>query len=175
MAIFAFYMAYPVFSQAVGGNMHELTNVFVVALASLVTIAISYFMGRFKLYVGQQTNSPALVADGYHSMMHMWSLVVVAGLFGYLIRFRTLDRVAAVLVALFIAYTGYHILSDAARGLTVPPPLSEEGGACHSQGTLGHQWQPSVGMQRLFGGALVAVYGLSGLYFVQPGVGPSLE
>lgn len=119
VAIFIFYMAYRVFTETVGGHGHELTNIFAVALTSLVTIAISYFMGRFKLYVGQETGSPALTADGYHSMMHMWSsVVVVAGLFGYLIGFRTLDRVAAVLVALFIAYTGYHILKDAMGGLS---------------------------------------------------------
>lgn len=170
VAIFVFYMAYTVFSQTVGGHAHELTNVFVVALASLVTIAISYFMGRFKLYVGQQTNSPALVADGYHSMMHMWSsVVVVAGLFGYLIGFRTLDRVAAVLVALFIAYTGYHILTDATRGLTT----SEESGvgdpARHRHGLLGNAWGPSSTVLRLMALALVAVYGLSGFFFVQPG------
>ncbi|MBI4321815.1 MAG: FtsH protease activity modulator HflK [Chloroflexi bacterium] len=173
VAIFVFYMAYTVFSQTVGGHVHELTNVFVVALASLVTIAISYFMGRFKLYVGQQTNSPALVADGYHSMMHMWSsVVVVAGLFGYLIGFRTLDRVAAVLVALFIAYTGYHILGDATRRLARPRGYGTQDDASFHRdghGLLGSAWQPSAGMLRLFGAALVAVYALSGFYFVQPG------
>ncbi|MHB1159949.1 MAG: FtsH protease activity modulator HflK [Chloroflexota bacterium] len=170
VAIFIFYMAYRVFTETVGGHGHELTNVFPVALAALATIAISYFMGRFKLYVGQQTNSPALVADGYHPMMHMWSsVVVVAGLFGYLIGFRTLDRVAAVLVALFIGYTGYHILTRAARGLS--ESLRFEVGASGHQGhgPPAYSWKPSPAALRLFASALGVIYLLSGLYYVQPG------
>ncbi|TAK32648.1 MAG: FtsH protease activity modulator HflK [Chloroflexota bacterium] len=170
VAIFIFYMAYRVFTETVGGHGHELSNVFVVALASLITIAISYFMGRFKLYVGQQTSSPALLADGYHSMMHMWSsVVVVAGLFGYLIGFRTLDRVAAVIVALFIAYTGYHILSDATKGLTTSAESQDGPPGAHRHGLLGNAWKPSPSILRPFVVVVVALYLLSGLYYVQPG------
>lgn len=170
VAIFVFYMAYRVFTETVSGHGHELTNVFPVALAALATIAISYFMGRFKLYVGQQTNSPALTADGYHSMMHMWSSVAVAaGLFGYLIGFQTLDRVAAVVVALFIAYTGYHILTDATRGLAAPASGETGPGHLPGHGRLAYPWRPSPAALRLFALALVGLYLLSGLYYVQPG------
>src|SRR3972149_5144280 len=100
-------------------------------------------MGRFKLYVGRETGSPALIADGYHSTMHMYSsVVVVAGLFGYLIGFRSLDRVAAVLVAMFIGYTGYHILSDAAAGLGTAGP--------HAHGSPAGGWRSSAGLGRVF-------------------------
>ena len=45
------------------------------------------------------------------------SIVVVAGLFGYAIGFRNLDRVAAVVVVLFIAFAGFEIARDALAGL----------------------------------------------------------
>ncbi|HLC29518.1 MAG TPA: FtsH protease activity modulator HflK, partial [Dehalococcoidia bacterium] len=95
--------------------------------------------------------------------------VVVAGLFGYLIGFRTLDRVAAVLVALFIAYTGYHILRDAMGGLSTSATAVDGRVLGHGHGLMGNSWRPSPAMLRLLLPALLLLYFLSGLYYVQPG------
>jgi len=157
ISIFIFYMGYRVFADVIGGHEHELMNVAWVAVGALLTIAFAYFMGRYKTFVGRATDSPALVADGTHSMMDVYSsLVVLAGLLGYLIGFRSLDKVAAVVVALFIFTAGYHIFSSALNGLG------------HIEHRLLRPFQPSRQNLALLVVALVAAYVLSGFYFVQP-------
>lgn len=160
VAVFIFYMGYRIFAEVVGGHAHDLTNVGWVALGALVTIGFAYFMGRYKTYVGRQTGSPSLVADGIHSMMDVYSSsVVLTGLLGYLIGFRSLDRVAAVIVALFILSAGTHILSDALAGL-------------REEGQLAHRFlrplQPSRQTLGLIGAGLALGYILSGVYLVGP-------
>ena len=162
VALFIFYVGFDIFRDALAGEEPELSNVFWVALGSVLTIVLSYFMARYKTYVGRATGSPALVADGYHSMMDMYSsIVVVAGLFGYAIGFRSLDRVAAVVVVLFIAFAGYEIARDALAGLS-------------SGGHLEHRALAEPGRVLRSGAPfllllLVAMYALSGFYVVRPG------
>jgi len=160
VAIFIFYMGYRIFAEVVGGHEHDLANVGWVALGALVTIGFAYFMGRYKTYVGQQTGSPSLVADGIHSMMDVYSSsVVLAGLLGYLIGFRSLDRVAAVVVVLFILSAGTHIFSDALAG------LREEG---HLEHRFLRGLRPSRRMLTLIAAGLALGYVLSGVYLVGP-------
>lgn len=160
VSIFVFYMGYRVFADVIGGHEHGLMNVGWVAAGALLTIAFAYFMGRYKTYVGRATDSPALIADGLHSTMDVFSsMVVLAGLLGYLIGFRNLDRVAAVIVALFIFSAGYHIFQGAVAGLSAGSHLE-------------HRFPLPVRWSRravaLAVGLLVAGWALSGFYFVQP-------
>ena len=78
-----FYVGFDIVREVLGGEAPELKNLAPVTLASLVTVAAAYFIARYKLYVGRQTNSPALVAGGYHSQMDIYAaIVVVVGLAG---------------------------------------------------------------------------------------------
>ena len=71
---------------------------------------ICYLMARFKVYVGQATHSPSLVADGYHCRIHVvMELAVIIGLAGYMIGFTNLDTLAAVVVTLFVLQTGIRL------------------------------------------------------------------
>ncbi|MGH8069331.1 MAG: FtsH protease activity modulator HflK [Candidatus Entotheonellia bacterium] len=161
VALFIVYIGFDIFRTALSGEEPELQNVFWVALAALLTIALSYFMARYKTYVGRATNSPSLVADGYHSLMDMYSsIVVVAGLFGYAIGFSSLDKVAAVVVVLFIAYAGYEIARDALAGLSGREHI-EPFGLIEPQRLL------RAGVPFLV--TLVALYLLTGVYTIQPG------
>lgn len=161
VALFILYIGFDIFRAALSGAEPELQNVFWVALAALLTIALSYFMARYKTYVGQATNSPSLVADGYHSLMDMYSsIVVVAGLFGYAIGFRSLDKVAAVVVVLFIAYAGYEIARDALAGLSGHEHLGHYGLA---------EPRRLLRTGGLFLAALLALYLLTGVFAIQPG------
>ena len=171
VAAFIFYIGFDIFSEALAGEEPELHHVFWVTLASALTIALSYFMGRYKTYVGRATGSPALVADGYHSLMDMYSsIVVVAGLLGYAIGFRSLDRVAAVIVVLFIALAGYEVARDALAGLlgggrSLPSQQGEPAGPhrAHEPLRLLRTGAPALGA------VLAVMYVLSGVYVVQPG------
>jgi modulator of FtsH protease HflK len=160
VAVFVFYMGYRIFAEVVSGHEQDLANVGWVALGAVVTIAFAYFMGRYKTYVGRQTGSPSLIADGIHSMMDVYSSsVVLAGLLGYLIGFRTLDRVAAVVVVLFILSAGSHIFGAAIRGLRVDG---------HLEHRLLRPLRPSRRTLGLIAAGLALGYVLSGFYVVGP-------
>jgi membrane protease subunit HflK len=95
-----------------------LTNVPVVIVGSGLTIIISFFMARYKIYVGRETKSPSLIADGFHSKLDMYSsIVVVAGLVGYQIGLSSMDRVAAVVVVALVVWAGLEITLGALRSL----------------------------------------------------------
>ncbi len=85
--------------------------------ARLLTIEFAYFMGRYKTFVGRATDSPALIADGTHSTMDVFSSTVVLARIARLLGgLPQLDKVAAVIVALFIFTAGYHIFQGAVAG-----------------------------------------------------------
>jgi modulator of FtsH protease HflK len=162
VAGFILWVGIDIFRDAMAGEEPELQYVFWVALGSILTIVLSYFMARYKTYVGRVTGSPSLVADGYHSLMDMYSsIVVVAGLLGYAIGFRSLDKVAAVTVVIFIAFAGYEIARDGLAGLTGEGHLDHPGLA-----------EPRRVMRKaapVLALGFVVLYLLSGLYMVQPG------
>ena len=162
VALFIFYIGFDILRDAVSDEEPELRNVFWVALGAVLTIVLSYFMARYKTYVGRATNSPALVADGYHSLMDMYSsIVVVASLFGYAIGLRNLDKVAAIIIVLFIAFAGYEIGRDALAGLTGRGHL-EHPGLAEPHRLL----RPALFFLAV---VLAAMYLLSGFYTVAPG------
>ena len=163
VAVFIFSVGFDIFRDALAGEEPELRNVFWVALAAVLTIVLSYFMARYKTYVGRATNSPSLVADGYHSLMDMYSsIVVVAGLFGYAIGFRSLDKVAAVVIVLFIAFAGYEIARDALAGLSGRDGHVEHHALAEPRRLL-RRALPFLAL------TLATMYLLSGVYEVQPG------
>ncbi len=84
---------------------------------SLVAALISYYAAQYKMHVGRETGSLSLVADGYHSRMDTLTTgAVVVGLMGYAIGIE-LDRIAAVVVALFVVESAIVIGAAAVRGL----------------------------------------------------------
>jgi cation diffusion facilitator family transporter len=87
-------------------------------LAVLVaTLAIPLTFSRFELRAGQAANSPALIADAREYRVHVFTTgLVFVSLVSEWSRFR-LDRVAAVVIGVVIAKTGWDLLADAMRVL----------------------------------------------------------
>ncbi|MEA3408846.1 MAG: FtsH protease activity modulator HflK [Candidatus Eisenbacteria bacterium] len=84
---------------------------------SLVAALVSYYAAQYKMHVGRETGSISLIADGYHSRMDTLTTgAVVVGLMGHGIGIQ-LDRIAAVVVALFVVESAVAIGSAAIRGL----------------------------------------------------------
>lgn len=163
-----FYVGFDIVIEVLGRQSPELKNLGPIAFASLVTVAAAYFIARYKLYVGRQTNSPALIAGGYHSQMDIYaSIVVVAGLGGAALGLPNLDRAAAAVVVVFILFSGYEIASSAISALRHRETLDIEGesGQAHVHALPG-MWSAFIPVSAI---VLLALYLLSGFYIVQPG------
>ena len=87
------------------------------------TLAIFLF-GKIALYLGHKTGSPTLKAEGRHRQVDVLSslVVMVSVLLNYYridfqYYFLTIDRVAAMLVLIFIGKAGWELLSDGMRVL----------------------------------------------------------
>ncbi|RIK38962.1 MAG: FtsH protease activity modulator HflK [Chloroflexi bacterium] len=167
VAVAIFSVGFDIVREVLLRDAPDLRNLTSVTVASLLTVAVAYFIARYKLYVGRQTESPALIASGYHSQMDIYAaLVVVAGLAGGALGLPNLDRVAAAVVVVFIFLSGYEIGSSALAALRHHQALKIDE-------THVHAVQAKRGPQSVFLPAaavlLLAMYGLSGAYIVAPG------
>jgi cation diffusion facilitator family transporter len=88
----------------------------VLAVAA-VLVLVPFLFGRYEAAVGREFNSPSLVADGKNFRADVFSSAIVFfGLLGQYLQLP-LDRVAAILVAVFIVWAGWGILADGMRVL----------------------------------------------------------
>jgi membrane protease subunit HflK len=119
ISLFVFYLAYKMFMKMTTPHVPMLTHVPIVTLGAILGATICYLMARLKIYVGQATHSPSLVADGYHCRIHVvMEIAVIIGLAGYLVGFTNLDMLAAVVVTLFVLQTGFRLFTRALVSLT---------------------------------------------------------
>jgi len=82
-----------------------------------VAMAAAYLFSRYELKVARQERSPGLEADAQHIRTDLFSsAVILAGLAGSLFGFQ-LDRIAAVVVVVFVARAGLEVAVDAIRVL----------------------------------------------------------
>ena len=134
ISLFVFFLAYKMFIKMTQPHMNMLTNVPIVTLGAILGATICYMMARFKVYVGQATHSPGLVADGYHCRIHVvMELAVIIGLAGYMIGFTNLDMLAAVVVTLFVLQTGIRLFTRALVSLTSKKVSADY--SCHVEET----------------------------------------
>lgn len=163
VGLFILYVGYDIFMEVVRGSQTTLANVPVVIGGAVLTILISYFMARYKIFVGKETNSPSLVADGFHSKLDMYSsMVVVIGLIGYQIGLTTMDRVAAVVVVALVAWAGLEIILGSLRALRIGG-LPE---VLHGNHLIGHvdNWMPYL--RKIGAPVLLMAYLATGVYTV---------
>jgi cation diffusion facilitator family transporter len=83
----------------------------------LLSLGITFAFSRYELREGRAIGSPSLIADSQHIRTDMFSSgVILAGLFGSILGLN-LDKVAALLVVIFVVKAGIKILFDALRVL----------------------------------------------------------
>ncbi|MDD4474971.1 MAG: FtsH protease activity modulator HflK [Eubacteriales bacterium] len=161
VSLFIFYMGVEILADAMGNDGIELKHVPFVAAGAFVGVIINYFMARYKIYVGNQTGSQSLIADGYHSKMDMYcSIAVFVGLLGSLFGMSSLDKIAAIIAMVLMLIAGYEIFMSNIKILLHPQESSED----H------HHHVPFKGSKKMYvmaGSVLVAAYLLSGVYFVK--------
>jgi cation diffusion facilitator family transporter len=82
-----------------------------------VAAVVPFLFGRYELRVGRFLNSPSLMAAGKEFQVHILSSgVVLAALVGQLLGWP-LDRVMAVVIAVFVLWMGWRLLVDGMRVL----------------------------------------------------------
>jgi len=76
-------------------------------------------MFRHSLCVGQQVDSPVMIANAWENRADVWtSLAALAGVLGARVGFPVLDPVAAVIVGFMIAKNGVETLVLGIKGMT---------------------------------------------------------
>ena len=117
IALLIFWAAFGIFRRISVVAAEGIRNLPIAIIGTLLAALVSYYAAQYKLYVGHETGSVSLIADGYHSRMDMLtSVAVVIGLMGHAIGIE-LDRIAAVVVTVFIVGSGVEILSASIGGL----------------------------------------------------------
>lgn len=163
VSVFIFYMGIEVLFEALGNEGKELRYVPFTAAGAFLGVIINYFMARYKLYVGQQTNSQSLIADGYHSKMDMYcSIAVLIGLTGSLFGMGSLEKITAIIAMVFIFIAAYEIFTTNMKSLISGENYKECTRHSHIDFSI-HNKKVVAGI----GLACVAVYLTSGVYFVQ--------
>ena len=118
VGLFILWMGLELFGEAISGNAPEMKHVTWTALGALFGVGITYFMGRYLLYVGKREQSPSLIAAGSHARMDMLcSTAALAGLSGSIFGMTGLDKVAATIVLVFIFLAALEILSTNIKAL----------------------------------------------------------
>ena len=162
VALFIFWMGFELFAEAVGGEAVELAYLVPSAIGAFLGVCITYFMGRYMLFVGRETGSPSLLAAGWHARMDMFcSTAVLAGLLGGVFGLAGLDKVAATIVVVFIFMAAIEILTSNVRALASGrTEIVHE----HAPGSKGPNKLVTAGLIVL----VLAGYLGSGIYYVRP-------
>ena len=165
VSVFIFYMGVEILSDALSGETTELRYVPFVAAGAFIGIIINYFMARYKIYVGEQTGSQSLIADGFHSKMDMYcSIAVLVGLLGSLFGMPSLDKIAAVIAMVLLMVAGYEILISNLRMLRHPKDDNpNDMNHVHHDHSFGGSRKMYAGV----GAIMIFAYVLSGIYFVR--------
>jgi len=85
------------------------SHLWVVAVASVVGFVINEGAAIFRIQIGKQINSQALIADGYHARTDGWSsLAVLFGAIGVWLGFRLADPIVGIIITLVILKTTWN-------------------------------------------------------------------
>ncbi|MGD9050151.1 MAG: cation diffusion facilitator family transporter, partial [Anaerolineae bacterium] len=117
ISILIFFTGYEIAKEALFGEAQAATvNAWMlagVALSAIVPLAFSIY----EMRVGQELNSPSLLADAQEYRAHVFSSgVVFLALVGQMIGYPV-DRYAALVIVVLIAKTGWELLADGMRVL----------------------------------------------------------
>ncbi len=105
------------------------THLWIVVFASLVGFTINEGAAIFRIRVGKQINSQALIADGYHARTDGWSsLAVLVGAVGVSLGFHLADPLVGILIAVVILKTTWESAKEVfTRALDgIDPKVIEE-------------------------------------------------
>jgi cation diffusion facilitator family transporter len=112
LGIVAFEILSSVYSKIVLGGAIVPPD-WIAAVMALIGIFVNYTMTTYLIRSGKKINSPALIADGNHQKVDIFSCAaVLIGVVGSQFGFPILDPLVGVLIALFIINTAFHVARD---------------------------------------------------------------
>ena len=127
VALALFFAGYEIITAALNsGAEHRLENVPTTLISVLCVIGITFAFSRYELKVGKEINSPSLIAEAQavhevtaerseHIRVDMFAgAVVLVGLLSNVVEFN-LDRIAAVIIVIFIAWSGFWTINTLER------------------------------------------------------------
>ena len=124
VAFFIFFAGYEIAREIFQHSTAVPQISMTVLLLLLVGIVSIYLFGRYAIAMGKRTGSPTLLAEGRHRQVDVLSSLVVFAsvLIDYFkwtpsIFSISIDRIAAAVVLVFIAWAGWGLLSDGMRVL----------------------------------------------------------
>ncbi len=119
------YLPVEIISGLADSGSYEIRNTWIAVIGVVLCIIIAYFLSRFKIQVGAETDSPALAADGYHTRMDMFSsIAVLFSLMGHQIGIR-LDPLVAIIIAVLIGITGLELFITSVMGFVQKTSLRD--------------------------------------------------
>ena len=117
LAGMTFLTAYEIAREALFATAPPPTVTFWALAGVVLAWIIPFVFSTFELRAGRAANSPALIADALEYRVHVFTTgVVFAALLGQWVNVP-LDRIAALLIVIAVAKTGWSLLSDGMRVL----------------------------------------------------------
>ncbi len=117
IALLLFLTAYEIMQQALFGEGAVVSYDPLVLVVVALLIPVPFLFGRYEMCVGRRYNSPGLVADGNQFTADVLSSAIVFVALAGSASGLPLDRIAAVIVAVFILRAGWGILVSGMRVL----------------------------------------------------------
>ena len=91
------------------GGVEVVVNSFTLA-APLITIVVKFFMARYFKKTANAVRSPAIMASAVDSLLDVFvSIAALVGILGVMLGYPFLDPLAALVISVWIIYTGYKI------------------------------------------------------------------
>ncbi|CEA14583.1 cation diffusion facilitator family transporter [Methanobacterium formicicum] len=116
IVIFLVLVAYEILSDVyIKLLMHEALKApdWTAAVMALIGIIVNYTMTTYLIRSGRRINSPALIADGQHQKVDIFSCgAVLVGVAGAQLGFTMLDPIVALFIAMMVIRTAFIVARD---------------------------------------------------------------
>ena len=117
ISLLVLFSGYEIALEAINSKQTEVKNSILGIIILVVVVLISFAFSKYEKKVGKEINSPILIADADHGYIDVLSNIIVMvsiilGTIGY-----HLDKIATLIVVIFIVKTGFGILKDGVKVL----------------------------------------------------------
>ncbi|WP_086929896.1 cation diffusion facilitator family transporter [Agarilytica rhodophyticola] len=114
VAVVILYLPFEIINEA-QQEKEAISNIWLGIIGMTAVISVVAYMSHLKICTGRDTSSPALEADGYHSLVDVFTsiavlLSLVCHVFGVY-----LDSAIAIIIAMVIGFSGVQLLLAAVK------------------------------------------------------------